>query len=453
MKLLVRDIVEAANGTLLSGDMNTEIFDFCTDSRSIKEGDLFIPIIGEKVDAHRYIEDVMKKCAATLTSEHDSSDSEKAYIKVEDTSEALVDIGRMLRSRINIPVVGITGSVGKTTTRQMIAAALGKTKKTYETEKNYNSVVGLPLTLEHVADEEMAVLEMGTGGPGEMAKLSSMSIPDVGVITMIGVAHLEKFGTRDKLLAEKLAIANCMKPGSPLFVNGDDELLKKAGELLPNNKIFYYGTGDNCQYKAENIEFDYDEFVYKYDYVHEDKKVQVVLKQIGMHNVMNSLVALAICDYFGFDVEKSAKVFSDFEGMRQKIVKGACGVTIIDDAYNASPDSMKASLSVLNDIPSKGRRVAVLGDMKELGSSEVRFHEDIGSFICEKNIDTVFTVGDLAENIIKKIREIGADIRCQSFIDNAEIESFLSTEFNENDVVLFKASNSMKFSELVKEIM
>lgn len=453
MKLTVKDIVEATNGALLSGDMSTEILDFCTDSRAIKEGDLFIPIIGEKVDAHRYIEDVTKKCAATLTSEHDVSDSDKAYIKVEDTSEALVDIGRMLRSRINIPVVGITGSVGKTTTRQMIAAALNVSKKTYETEKNYNSVVGLPLTLEHVADEEIAVLEMGTGGPGEMAKLSSMSVPDVGVITMIGVAHLEKFGTRDKLLAEKLAIANCMKEGAPLFVNGDDELLKKAGELLPNNTIYYYGTGDNCQYRAENIEFDYDEFVYKYDYVHEDKLVHVVLKQIGMHNVMNSLVALAICDYLGFDVEESAKVFNNFEGMRQKICKGACGVTIIDDTYNASPDSMKASLSVLNDIPSKGRRVAVLGDMKELGSSEVKFHEEIGDFICGKNIDTVFTVGDLAEHIISRIRENGADIRCQSFIDNPEIDPFLVSEFNENDVVLFKASNSMKFAELVKVLL
>ena len=225
----VKDIVEATGGRLLSGDENIPLGDICIDSRKIKEGDLFVPIVGNKIDAHRFIESALEKGAATLTQHHRGVViSDKPYIQVTDTEKALQDIGIYIRNRMNIPVIGVTGSVGKTTTREMIATALSGCVNVYQTSGNYNSQVGVPVTISRMPeDAAVAVIEMGMSEQGEMHNLSRIAKPDICVITVIGVAHIENLKTQENIRREKLAITDYMNKDGALFLNGDDPLLLK----------------------------------------------------------------------------------------------------------------------------------------------------------------------------------------------------------------------------------
>ena len=241
----VKDIVEATGGRLLSGDENIPLGDICIDSRKIKEGDLFVPIVGNKIDAHRFIESALEKGAATLTQHHRGVViSDKPYIQVTDTEKALQDIGIYIRNRMNIPVIGVTGSVGKTTTREMIATALSGCVNVYQTSGNYNSQVGVPVTISRMPeDAAVAVIEMGMSEQGEMHNLSRIAKPDICVITVIGVAHIENLKTQENIRREKLAITDYMNKDGALFLNGDDPLLLKL-KGKTGVKTFYYGLSD-----------------------------------------------------------------------------------------------------------------------------------------------------------------------------------------------------------------
>ena len=446
----VKDILEATQGKLLGGDIETVIGDVCINSREIKENDLFVPIIGENVDAHRFINDALKVGAATLTSNPDEEvKTDKAYILVEDTIKALQSIGIMCRKRLDIPIIGVTGSVGKTTTREMIKTALSGTMNVYETEKNFNSQIGVPIVLSRIdEDKEIAVLEMGMSEPGQMENLSRIVQPDICVVTVIGVAHIEFLKTKENIRKEKLAITSHMNKDGVLFINGDDEMLLEIKNQI-GVKTFCYGTNDACEYKAENIRVVGYNTVY--DYVHEDKKITVTLNSMGKHNVLNSLAGMAIADYLGKDLEATANTFKSFNGMRLKFIDVPGKYTIIDDTYNASPDSMKASINVLSDMEVKGRRIAVLGDMKELGENSEQYHRELGEYVASK-ADMVVTVGELAKYIADSAKIINTNISCYSFDDIGEATLFLLNELKADDVVLLKASNSMKFNTIVEHI-
>ena len=255
--ITVKDIVEMTGGVLLCGDENTPVTDICINSKIIKEGDLFVPIIGERVDAHRFIESALDKGAATLTSQHNGVViADKPYIRVDDTVDALQRIGKAIRQRlIQIPVVAVTGSVGKTTTREMITQALASAKKTFHTEKNLNSQIGVPITLSRMSSEdEIAVLELGISEEGQMDILSDMVRPDMAVVTTIGVAHIEFMKTQENIRKQKLCIVHSMKEGGTLFLNGDDPLLKDAvaAEHITCRTLFY-GTQEWCDYYAKDI--------------------------------------------------------------------------------------------------------------------------------------------------------------------------------------------------------
>ena len=256
-RLTIKDILEATGGVLLCGDENTEIKDVCINSKEIKPGDLFVPIIGERVDAHRFIESALHTGAATLTSQHtDIVVSEKPFVYVSDTEKALQDIGAYVRKKFKKPIIGVTGSVGKTTTRQMIATVLSGCLNVYQTEGNLNSQIGVPLTLRRIDENaEAAVLEMGISEPGQMEILSDMVKPDICVVTMIGVAHIEFMKTRENIRKEKLSIINHMSPDGVLFINGDDELLAEVKDDT-GVRTFTYGTGADCDYRAVNLHMD-----------------------------------------------------------------------------------------------------------------------------------------------------------------------------------------------------
>lgn len=447
----VKDILKATGGKLLCGDDSVQINGVCTDSTMIKPGDLFVPIIGAKVDAHMFIESALTVGAATLTSHHSGVVvADKPYIQVMDTQKALQDIARYLRKDIHVPVIGVTGSVGKTTTREMIAAALGQNLRVYQTEGNKNSQIGVPITISKFdRDAEIAVLEMGMSDYGQMAILSDLVKPDICVITVIGVAHIEYLKTRENIRKEKLSIVNSMNRNGVLFLNGDDEMLAE----IKNNtgvKTFCYGTKEWCEYRAENIHM--ENYKIAYEYVHGDKRIPVVLNVLGKHNVGNSLVGMAICDYMGLDLEKAAAGFVNFEGQRQKLIEIPGKYTIIDDTYNASPDSMKASIDVLSDLETKGKKIAVLGDMFELGENSEQYHYEVGQYIADKDIDELVVVGELSQNIIKAVKDSDSSMKCYSFKDNGEVTLYLLSVMTSDDIVLIKASNGMKLGEIVSNM-
>ncbi len=449
--ITVKDIVKMTGGVLLCGDENTPVTDICINSKIIKEGDLFIPIIGERVDAHRFIESALEKGAATLTSQHNGVVvADKPYIRVDDTIDALQRIGKAIRQRLSdIPVVAVTGSVGKTTTREMITQALSSGKKTFHTEKNLNSQIGVPITLSRMSSEdEIAVLELGISEEGQMDVLSDMVKPDMAVVTTIGVAHIEFMKTQENIRKQKLCIVHSMKEGGTLFLNGDDALLKDAVE---NEQItcrtLFYGTQDWCDYYAKDIVY-HDGYT-TFTCVHGKENVSVTLNTLGKHNVGNCVAALAVANENGIPMEQASKAFAKFEGQRQKVIHLEHKFTIIDDTYNASPDSMKASINVLCDMPCEGKRVAVLGDMFELGENEVEYHREIGKFLLDKPIDELVVLGELAQNIKAVLEENSSPVKVYTFSDNEEAAIYLMATLRPEDVVLVKASNGMNLKEIV----
>lgn len=450
--ITVKDIVEMTGGVLLCGDENTIVTDVCINSKEIKEGDLFVPIIGENVDAHRFIESALEIGAATLTSEHDGVIvAQKPYIRVDNTQVALQRIGEGVRTRlIDVPIVAVTGSVGKTTTRTMIAHALAAGKKTYQTEKNFNSQIGVPITLSRMSSEdEIAVLELGISEDGQMDTLSSMVRPDMAVVTTIGVAHIEFMKTRENIRKQKLSIIHSMKKGGTLFLNGDDDMLQDAVKTEKLTcKTIYYGTENWCDYYAKDIAYHSDHTTFTC--VHGVQQIEVKLKAFGKHNVANCVAALAVANENGVSLEKAVAHMESYEGPRQKIIRADGKFTMIDDTYNASPDSMRASINVLCDMPCEGKRIAVLGDMLELGEKSEEYHRDIGRYLLGKPVDEVYVIGELASYIKDEMKQSASEnIRVFSFSDNEEAAMSLVAILQPEDVLLVKASNGMHLNELV----
>lgn len=448
----VRDVLQATGGVLLCGDENTEVSDLCINSKEIKPGDLFVPIIGQNVDAHRFIESALEIGAATLTSEHDSVIlADKPYIRVNNTITAMQDLARYLRERQHIKMVGVTGSVGKTTTREMIACALATAKHVYQTEKNYNSQIGVPICISRITeDTEMAVLEMGMSEEGQIAGLSDLIRPDIGVVTTIGVAHIEYLKTQENIRREKLSIITGMPKEGILFLNGSDPMLGEMRGKMPCKTLFY-GMEEWCDYRAENISFASGKSFF--DCVHGEERVHVELNALGRHNIGNCLCALGVADISGIPLSVAAKGFAEFSGQRQKIITREGQYTIIDDTYNASTTSMRASIDVLSDIPCEGRRYAVLGDMFELGEHTAQYHYEIGTYAAASNIDEVICVGELAKNIKRGIDDADTRVKAYSLMDKEEAAIYLISLLRPEDIVLIKASNGMKLGDIVNILL
>ncbi len=448
LNITVNDIVKAVNGTLLCGDGTQIIEHISIDSRSSQGNDIFVPIIGEKVDAHRFIPQALEiGCVATLTSEHEQMTGEKAWIRVADTIDALHEIGRLCRSRIRVPAIGVTGSVGKTTTREMIATALSAQKKVFKTSKNYNSSVGLPITLSEMTNEDdIAVLELGMNVPGELGTISDLASLDMAVLTNIGVAHIEYFGSQDEICKEKYTITKGFHEKGFLFINGDDPLLVKYKDLTGYPYVLY-GTSADCEYRAENIRT--VEGKYQFDFVHKNQTVCVTLSVLGHHNVLNATAALAVADRVGVDVKAAAKALESFTGFQNRLQRYEIhGYTVIDDTYNASPASMKAGLEVLANYNAPGKKIAVLGDMFELGKNAPQYHYEVGKFAAKLPLDQMLLVGKNATFIGKAMNESGAACEVLIMEHKEEAAAYLGDHVQEGDVVYIKASNGMKLKEI-----
>lgn len=509
----VKDIVEAVGGTLLCGDLNTRIAHISIDSRTMKGDDLFVPLIGEKVDAHRFIRQAFQAGAvATLTSEHGSGDlpEEKelagsvaggdlpgakertdsgagrqaahggpgeetgscgtagratcgaedagagprpAWIYVEDTKAALQQIGAWYRRRLSLPLIGVTGSVGKTTTREMIAAALSARYKVYKTPGNSNSQVGVPITLSEISrEDEIGVIELGISEPGEMGRIARVAAVQQAVVNNIGVAHIEQLGSKEAICREKLHIQDGMAEGGCLYVNGDDPILKTV-KARAGCKRITYGTEEGLDYQAMDVQTCDGHPVFTAFCRASGEKVQVRLQVFGRHMVVNAMAALAVAGENGVPLAEAARALEAFRGFKgRQQIRTVRGVTVIDDSYNASPVSMKAGIGVLCDMPAAGRKIAVLADMKELGEGSPDFHREIGHFLAGCAVDVVALFGDLARLIGEQLKEErGAQQVCY-FSTKEELASWLKEEVESGDCVLFKGSNSMGLGDVIKVV-
>lgn len=460
-QVFVRDLVKATGGTLLAGDFDQMVSKIRLDSRQVEAGDLFVPIIGERVDGHTFIPQVIKAgAAAVLTSEHEPEDLKKledavkngaAWIQVPDTRKALQDIGRYLRERLSLPLVGVTGSVGKTTTREMIAAALSARYRVYKTPGNSNSQVGVPITISEISQkDEVGVIELGMSEPGELTVIAQIAQIDIAVITNIGITHIEQLGSRENIYREKLTIQDGLKENGILVLNGDDDMLcHTVGKK--GTKTIYYGTGANCDFRAEDICL--DDGPAKFMVVHGTERQEVCLGVMGQHNVMNALAAIAVCSQCKMTMAEAAEGLNRFHGFkhRQQIFSGRF-LTILDDSYNASPASMKASLDVFRTLKPGHRHVAVLADMKELGDRVMEYHHEIGEYAANAGVDAVVTLGEACHALADGVRAV-SDIPVTEFLRKEEMIAYLDANLKDGDCVLFKGSNSMGLSAVAEHFV
>lgn len=477
MKALnINEILSAVNGTLLSGDGSLLITSVTTNSKDKNENSLFVPIVGERVDAHDYIKDAKENGAvACFVSREVELLDGITYIKVDNTLDALQAFGFYYRNQFHIPIIGITGSVGKTTTKEMVYSALATKYNVLKTIGNMNSQVGLPLMMFHLEEEhEIAVIEMGISEFGEMERLAKVAAPTSAIMTNIGVSHIAQLKTRENIRMEKANIINEFSSSSLLYVCGDDDMLidlvsskvEKSNndtecsnindkillsELtkykLEDSKVISYGLAPSCDIKAENI-ISKDGKTYFTAILNtgsDQIKEEIVLNVLGNHNVSNALVALAIAKQYDIPMEVAKaglEVYSPI-AMRGQI-KSKNGITFIDDSYNASPDSMKSGIQVLLSLAGVKRRVAVLADVRELGEVSEECHYGVGTYIAPLNVDVVITIGTEAKYIAKGITENKTNtILCKSFDNNEQAIEFLQELLIPGDGVLVKGSRGM----------
>lgn len=451
--ITVKEIIEATGGTLICGSDQVKLSHISIQSGTMKGNDLFVPLIGEKTDAHRFIDQALEcGAAAVLTSEHNSMDSDIPFIRVRDTKKALQDIGFYYRRRLSIPLVGVTGSVGKTTTREMIAAALSAGYQVYKTPANHNSQVGVPLTLSELSEkDQIGVIELGMSEPGELTVIAKIAGISMAVITNIGITHIEQLGSQENIFREKMSIQDGLMEGGTLILNGDDPLLEHTAGR-PGFKTIYYGTDENCHYRA--VDLTQVDGLPVFTAVCGLKKVRVHLNVMGQHNVQNAMAALAVACENGLSLESAAVSLESFHGFkgRQQILR-AGGFTIIDDTYNASPVSMCAALEVLLSMKTEGRRIAVLADMKELGPDSPRFHYEIGTYLSEHPADLIFTLGEDIKEVARSLNDHGCHPLLQHYEEMPSLIQSLKETVKTGDCILFKGSNSMKLGEAVSAFL
>lgn len=462
--MTLQNIALACNGTYIGADEQKEkvICGAVIDSRLVEEDYLFIPIKGERVDGHKFIPQVFEKGACCVLSEVELENPAGPYIRVASSEEALKQIAAFYRQSLPIKVVGISGSVGKTSTKEMIASVISQKYNVHKTAGNFNNEIGLPLTVFGIrAEHEVAILEMGISDFNEMHRLATVANPDVCVITNIGLCHLENLGTRDGILQAKTEMFDHMKEGGIAILNGDDNKLSIKTNVNGRDTVFY-GINAEPQLDAEGIPMA-SKAIYATDVanlgfegmeaiIHTPAgafKANITIP--GEHNVYNALAATAVGLELGLTLEEIQKGIAEAKTIagRTNLVK-ANGMNVIDDCYNANPVSMEAAMDVLSH--AKGRTIAVLGDMGELGEDEKALHFCVGKCVAEKHIHTLFCAGALAAEYKAGVESVENDCKVFYYEDrDAMIEALLSY-VKEGDNILIKASHFMDFPKVVEAL-
>lgn len=416
------------------------------DSRQIEPGYIFVATKGERVDGHQFIPDVFAKGAMAVICEVLPEEDLGPCILVKDSFMALKQAAAFYRQQLNIRVVGITGSVGKTSTKEFVASVLSEKYKVHKTAGNYNNEVGLPLTIFGIQeDDQIAVLEMGINTFGEMHRLSEVAKPDICVMTNIGQCHLENLIDRDGILRAKSEIFDFMNPKGTVVVNGDDDKLATIHEVYGKAPVTFGMNKQNAIW-ADHIE-NRGLLGSCADIHMGDEVVHAIIPLLGEHMIYNAMAAAAVALQFGMSKEEIAAGISHVEAVagRSHLVEAGDKV-IIDDCYNANPVSMKAAIDLLATAP--GRKVAILGDMFELGENEKAMHGEVGEYAAEKGIDLILCVGELSEAMYQEA--VGSGGNAKYYETREALEAVLNEILQQGDTVLVKASHSMAFENLVK---
>ncbi len=451
--LTLRQLLEAVNGTLLGefNDLDAGVSEVSTDSRSIQPGCLFIPLEGERFDGHSFINSALESGAAgCLTArERENYLPGRFYIKVRSTQRALWELARYYKKLFPIPFVAITGSVGKTTTKDMVAAVLGARFRVHKTEGNFNNDIGVPLTLLKLEKtHQVCVVEMGMDHAGEIDYLGRLVEPDMALITNIGDAHIENLGSRENIFKAKCEIFPHLKEDGLAILNGDDPMLTTLQSALPQRTVFV-GGGEGLDYTACDLNSD--------GAGHLNCRVKTPRSQfeadipaLGSHMIYPTLMAAAVGEALGMAPDEIVRGIGAFlpTKMRMNIIRCKGDIVILNDAYNANPQSMRAAAAVLGDAGQKRRKVAVVGDMKELGPGSEQFHRAVGGYFAQSGANRLIAIGDLARFMAEGAKDAGLE-QADYFPTLDAAKNALSREVRAGVTILVKASRSMAFEKIV----
>ena len=450
LELNLQEIVKATKGALLKEADVKEIKAVSTDTRKIEEGTMFIALKGEIFNGNNYVLDAFDKGAKIAIVDEVKCDlnelkEDVALIKVQNTGRALMDLAKFYREKLGLKVVGITGSAGKTSTKDLVAAVLSDKYKVFKTKGNFNNEIGLPLMiLELDSTYDVAILEMGMRGLGQIKELAEIASPDLGIITNIGISHIEILKTRENILKAKMEIVTFFDKNNTLVVCGNDDFLGS----LPSAeyKIVKTGVGENFKIGAKNIAL--EELSSKFTVYDGEKEEEFSLDMPGEHNISNLMLGIAIAKELGVSFEEMKRGLNNIEAtsMRLELIKKD-GFSILNDCYNSSPVAVKSAIDVMKNIEGK-RRIAVLGTMRELGHKSEEAHEEIGKYAKENGIEKVLCFGDFSENIKEGYGE-----GCTVYENKEELIKDLLNIICDGDIILVKASRSLKFEEITKALL
>lgn len=448
-RLSLKEIIGCTNGITT---MATEgyINGVSTDTREDLKGKLFIALEGDSFDGHDFINKALEKGAVAVIAHKDVNCDR--LIKVANTKQALIDIATYYRSLFDVKVIGITGSVGKTTTKDMVASVVGRKYEILKTEQNLNNEIGVSKTILNLhEDVDVAIIEMGMCNFGEILEITNIIKPDIGVITNIGVSHIENLKTRENIFKAKMEILGGMKKGSMLILNKDVDFFSNYSNEGYDIK-FYSIKSENADVFANNIYYNLEKI--NFDIVDGSLKIKVKLPCLGEHIVYSALVAYIIGRQLEISVDdilEGLKLYRP-SGMRQKIVD-VKGIKFIEDCYNASPDSMKAAIETLSGITISGRKIMVISDMLELGCIANKEHYNVGRLIAKSDIGKIYCFGDFSKQYVIGAIENGMSKKdVEIFPSKIELEKKLKTEIKSGDIIWFKASRGMKLEEVIEKI-
>lgn len=454
LKLTIAEILQAIEGELYIDGGCYTYNDICTDTRNLKHGSIFIALKGDNFNGNKFVEDASNGGSVICIVDEilfkvDALKSNTTVIKVKDTKVALKKLAKFYRSKLNLKIIGVTGSTGKTSTKDLIAAALSYKFNVFKTKGNYNNEIGLPLMIFNLDESyDVAVLEMGMNNLNEIHNLADISRPDIAVITNIGVSHIENLKSRENILKAKLEITDYFTKNNILILNGDNDLL---GKFNSNQyKIEKIGIEQSCDYNAVNIMLKEDGISYSVAEKGSFSEISTIALPVpGKHNILNSLLAIACARELNLSYDEIRKGFLRLESTSRRldIIKNN-DVTIVDDSYNASPDSMKAAIDVISDLKGN-KRIAILGTMKELGEDAYFYHKEVGSYVKEKKIDLLIVVGEYWLAFKEGFEN---DDKFKVFSNLEEIYDYLIQVINKEDIILIKASRAMKFENIVEKL-
>ncbi len=451
-KLTIKQVAEGTGGRILCGDESLLVEKICTDSRKAENGDLFFALIGDNHDAHKYLPQVAEKgCLCAVISDEEACPEGMTAVLVEDTTKALQALASWYLKQLDMKKIAVTGSTGKTSTRDLTWYVCSEKYKAQKNVGNLNNHLGVPLTiLSFDEDTEVGILEMGMDKFGEIDLLADIARPDIGIITNIGMSHIENLGSRDGIFQAKMELTNYFDEGNVLIAARDEEYLNEE-RIEGSFRLVTAGCDGNSEYIISHID-DFGAEGIQFNLEHNGQIQRFSLPVPGRHNAFNGALAVAAGAELGITMEEAARGLAKTQLTDKRLtVRGKNGIKIIDDTYNASPDSMKAAIDVL--VKTRGiRSVAVLGDMFELGEDSKKQHEMVGRYAADRNVELLVAIGGDSAEMARGAREEGME-NVLYFKDKDAFFAEMDSIIEKGDVILLKGSRGMEMDKIVKKIM